>query len=414
MMSATSLFAQKFGRISSEEIIAVMPETKEMRTNMQAYVKNLQDEMEALQVEYNNKLQEFQKRLRNLFGGRARHEEQGSGIDHDPHPWCKFEQVARGNIQKNSTNCWHLFTKRPKRLSTRLPLWAIISLCSIRQGSLAYFDAAALTDIAPEVRKELRNFRDRNACSQLIRHSAEKARFDCRNALFVYSFNRMNNARFCSSGERYCSYNRRYSGFSLRFEARSNCCAGLLHTVPILYLFVRKGITIAEETASNTRSRGRWHRRPHRKDRYVHRTGDSAHIEQMGKVIDRIARKCRRACEFARLSAVGFDSRTRTPLGEPLDQLARHLVASGKEREYRPVCVVSHAMIILRGVFTKTCIARTQPIDILRKPIAQRFHLFSKVSSAFEHRSSIDRFERTNRYQTPLQDVSPPLRPGTI
>ena len=61
MMSATSLFAQKFGRINSEEIIAVMPETKEMQTNMQAYVKNLQDEMEALQVEYNNKLQEFQK-----------------------------------------------------------------------------------------------------------------------------------------------------------------------------------------------------------------------------------------------------------------------------------------------------------------------------------------------------------------
>lgn len=48
MMSATSLFAQKFGRINSEEIIAVMPETKEMQTNMQAYVKNLQDEMEAL------------------------------------------------------------------------------------------------------------------------------------------------------------------------------------------------------------------------------------------------------------------------------------------------------------------------------------------------------------------------------
>ena len=61
MMGATSTFAQKFGRINSEEILAVMPETKEMQTNMQAYVKNLQDEMEALQVEYNTKLQDFQK-----------------------------------------------------------------------------------------------------------------------------------------------------------------------------------------------------------------------------------------------------------------------------------------------------------------------------------------------------------------
>ena len=131
MMSATSLFAQKFGRINSEEIIAVMPETKEMQTNMQAYVKNLQDEMEALQVEYNNKLQEFQKNYETY--SEAVRDMKSKDLESITTRIREFEQVAREDIQKNSTNCWHLFTKRPKRLSTRLPLWAVISLCSIRQ-----------------------------------------------------------------------------------------------------------------------------------------------------------------------------------------------------------------------------------------------------------------------------------------
>ena len=62
-MSATSLFAQKFGRVNSGEIIAAKPETKEMQVNMEAYAKNLDGEMEALQVEFNNKLQDFQKNM---------------------------------------------------------------------------------------------------------------------------------------------------------------------------------------------------------------------------------------------------------------------------------------------------------------------------------------------------------------
>ena len=35
MMGATSLYAQKFGRINSQEIVMAMPETKEMQTNLE-------------------------------------------------------------------------------------------------------------------------------------------------------------------------------------------------------------------------------------------------------------------------------------------------------------------------------------------------------------------------------------------
>ena len=61
VMGATSLFAQKFGRINTQEVISVMPEMKEMQTNIEAYSKDLQESMENIVVEYNNKYQEFNK-----------------------------------------------------------------------------------------------------------------------------------------------------------------------------------------------------------------------------------------------------------------------------------------------------------------------------------------------------------------
>ena len=46
MMSATSLFAQRFGRINTQEIIMNMSETKEMQTNLESFAKELQDQVE--------------------------------------------------------------------------------------------------------------------------------------------------------------------------------------------------------------------------------------------------------------------------------------------------------------------------------------------------------------------------------
>ena len=66
LMGSTSLFAQKFGRINTQEIIMSMPETKTMQTNMEAYAKELQDNIETMNVEFNTKLQDFQKNFNTL------------------------------------------------------------------------------------------------------------------------------------------------------------------------------------------------------------------------------------------------------------------------------------------------------------------------------------------------------------
>ena len=61
VLGSSSLFAQKLGRINLEEIITLMPEYKEMMTNMEAYSKDLRDNLETIQVELNTKYNDFQK-----------------------------------------------------------------------------------------------------------------------------------------------------------------------------------------------------------------------------------------------------------------------------------------------------------------------------------------------------------------
>ncbi len=58
-----NLFAQKgdlkFGHINSVEILSMMPERDSARMELQQYSQMLNQEMEAMQVEYSNKLQQY-------------------------------------------------------------------------------------------------------------------------------------------------------------------------------------------------------------------------------------------------------------------------------------------------------------------------------------------------------------------
>lgn len=60
-MSVSSLYAQKFGRINTNELIVAMPEAKEAETNLEAFVNDLAATYETMQVEINNKVADLQK-----------------------------------------------------------------------------------------------------------------------------------------------------------------------------------------------------------------------------------------------------------------------------------------------------------------------------------------------------------------
>lgn len=155
VLSATSLFAQqKFGRINVQEIVFSMPEFKEMQTNMEAYGKELNDQIETLNVEFQTKLQEFQKNLntytdairslkeKELREMQARSEE--------------YQQVAQQDYQKKQNELLAPITEKAKNAIDKISAaQGFLAVFDTSMGVMAYLDEAVVTDIAPAVKKEL-------------------------------------------------------------------------------------------------------------------------------------------------------------------------------------------------------------------------------------------------------------------
>ena len=124
MLSASSLFAQKFGRINSQEILLAMPETKEMETNMQAYGKDLQDNLETITVEFNQKYLDFQKNF-DTYSDAVKQLKQKE-LQELQNRREEFEQVAQQDYQKKQQELLTPIIEREKAaigLSSRPARW---------------------------------------------------------------------------------------------------------------------------------------------------------------------------------------------------------------------------------------------------------------------------------------------------
>jgi len=53
--------AQKFGYLNSNELLAMMPESKSMQDELQSYAKGLESQLTAMQAEYEKKVVEYQQ-----------------------------------------------------------------------------------------------------------------------------------------------------------------------------------------------------------------------------------------------------------------------------------------------------------------------------------------------------------------
>lgn len=153
-LGATSLFAQKFGRINTQELIMLMPETKEMQTNMEAFAKEIQDNLETIRVEFNTKLADYQKNYETLSDSVKQLKEKE--LQELQNRSSEFEQVAQQDYQKKQNELLAPIVSKAKEAIDKVSkAGGYLAVFDISTGSLAYFDEAALTDIAPEVRREL-------------------------------------------------------------------------------------------------------------------------------------------------------------------------------------------------------------------------------------------------------------------
>lgn len=154
MMSASSLFAQKFGRINTGEIIGAMPEMQEMQDNLEAFGKTLQESIEAINVEYANKLQDYQKNYNTL--PEATREMKAKDLQDLLTRREQYQQAAEQDYQKKYNELLTPIIEKAKAAIDKVSAaGGYLAVFDTSSGSLAYFDEAALTDLAPEVKKEL-------------------------------------------------------------------------------------------------------------------------------------------------------------------------------------------------------------------------------------------------------------------
>ena len=152
VMFSTSLFAQKIGRISSQEVVVNMAEYKEAQTQLEALAKDLQAQMETIQVEMNTKIQEYQKGAETMTDAvRQLKEKELNDLNTRLQ---EFQQVAQQELQKKEQELMEPIIKKANEAITEVSKAGGYTVI-FETGQMIYFDEAQVKDITPEVKAKL-------------------------------------------------------------------------------------------------------------------------------------------------------------------------------------------------------------------------------------------------------------------
>ena len=154
VLAVSTVSAQKFARINLQETIVAMPEFAEAQKNLEAYGKDLQEQMEQIQVEFNNKLADFQKNQETMAASVKQIKQQE--LEQLQQRYAEFQQIAQQDFQKKEAELLEPVQKKAQEAVNKVAKAnGYLAVFNTSVPSLAYFDEAQLTDIAPLVKKEL-------------------------------------------------------------------------------------------------------------------------------------------------------------------------------------------------------------------------------------------------------------------
>lgn len=159
IVCATTASAQKFGRVDLAAIVPNMPEYKEAVANLETYGKDLQNQLEMIQVEFNQKYADYEKNVKTYTDTIRQMKE--TELQQLQQRFTEFQQVAQQDIQKKESELmapvYEKADEAVKKVSSAGGYLVVFNTAGEQAASagLAYFDAAALTDITAEVKKAL-------------------------------------------------------------------------------------------------------------------------------------------------------------------------------------------------------------------------------------------------------------------
>lgn len=145
-------FAQKMGYINMDELVMGMPERDSVITKLERLSKDFEQQLEGIQVEFNNKQQEYVKNSSTMSDAvKQMKEKELMDIQ------ARFEESQRSlseAYQKSGQEMMVPVIKKAeealKKVSKAHGVTAVFNV-----AALAYYDEAALTNLLPLVKKEL-------------------------------------------------------------------------------------------------------------------------------------------------------------------------------------------------------------------------------------------------------------------
>lgn len=159
VLSCSTTFAQKFGRFDIAAVVPNMAEFKEAQTNLEAYGKDLQDQLEQIQVEFNTKLAEYEKNAATYTDSVRQLKE--SELTQLQQRYQDFSQIAQQDMQKKQQELLAPIYEKANAAVDKIAkaggFLVVFSTAGDDPASagLAYFDKEALIDITAQVKKEL-------------------------------------------------------------------------------------------------------------------------------------------------------------------------------------------------------------------------------------------------------------------
>ena len=153
-LGVSTVSAQKFARVNLQDVVIAMPEFEEAQKNLEAFGKDLQEQMEQIQVEFNNKLADFQKNQANMAASIKQMKQQE--LEQLQQRFGEFQQIAQQDFQKKEAELIEPVQNKAQEAVNKIAKAnGYIAVFNTSIPSLAYFDEAQLVDIAPLVKKEL-------------------------------------------------------------------------------------------------------------------------------------------------------------------------------------------------------------------------------------------------------------------
>lgn len=157
LISGSSVFAQKtdykFGHINSNELLTVMPERDSAGVALQAYSQMLQQEMEAMQVEYQGKVNAYLEK-QDTYSDLVKQSKE-TELQEMQRRVQEFQQTAQQDYQQKESELFQpIMEKAQAAIEKVAKANGFTYVFDLGAGGLLYFSGQSI-DILPLVKSEL-------------------------------------------------------------------------------------------------------------------------------------------------------------------------------------------------------------------------------------------------------------------